>query len=125
MILLSYSAMLNRIRIVLINTSHPGNIGSVARAMKTMGLEELYLVSPAQFPHAKALEMASGAADLLDHATVVETLDEAIADCTLVIGTSARMRTIPWPLFTPREMAEKIKQEPDDSQISILFGREQ
>lgn len=116
--------MLDRTRIVLINTSHPGNIGSVARAMKTMGLEELYLVSPQQFPHDKATEMASGATDVLEKATVVETLDEAIADCTLVVGTSARMRSIPWPLFTPREMAEKVKQEPDNSQTAILFGRE-
>jgi len=117
--------MLERIRIVLVNTSHPGNIGSVARAMKTMGLSELYLVSPEQFPHPKAIEMASGASDVLDQAVVVETLDDAIADCHLVIGTSARMRTIPWPLFSPREMIEKIKQEPASSQIAFLFGREQ
>lgn len=117
--------MLDHIRIILINTSHPGNIGSAARAMKTMGLNELYLVSPMQFPHAKAKEMASGASDILDRAVVVNTLDEAIADCTLVVGTSARMRTIPWPLLTPREMAEKLNQEPPESQIAILFGREQ
>lgn len=117
--------MLERIRIVLVNTSHPGNIGSVARAMKTMGLSELYLVSPEQFPHPKAIEMASGASDLLDQAIVVNTLEEAIGDCTLVIGTSARTRTIPWPLFSPREMIEKIKREPALSQIAILFGREQ
>lgn len=117
--------MLDHIRIVLVNTSHPGNIGSAARAMKTMGLAELYLVSPEQFPHPKAVEMASGASDILDQAMVVESLDKAIADCTLVIGTSARMRTIPWPLYTPREMTEKIKQEPAASQIAILFGREQ
>jgi tRNA (cytidine32/uridine32-2'-O)-methyltransferase len=117
--------MLDRIRIVLVNTSHPGNIGSAARAMKTMGLSALYLVSPEQFPHPKAVEMASGASDILAQAVVVKTLDEAIADCTLVAGTSARMRTVPWPLFSPREMAEKIKQEPSTSQIAILFGREQ
>lgn len=117
--------MLNQIRIVLVNTSHPGNIGSVARAMKTMGLSELYLVQPALFPHDKAKEMASGASDILDHAIVCNSLDEAIADCTLILGTSTRMRTIPWPLSTPREMAEKLKQEPADSQIAILFGREQ
>jgi tRNA (cytidine32/uridine32-2'-O)-methyltransferase len=117
--------MLERIRIVLINTSHPGNIGSVARAMKTMGLTELYLVSPEEFPHPKAIEMASGASDLLDQAVRVNTLDDAIADCTLVVGTSARMRTIPWPLYTPRQMIEKLKQESSSSQIAILFGREQ
>lgn len=117
--------MLERVRIVLINTSHPGNIGSTARAMKTMGLSELYLVGPLDFPHPKAVEMASGASDILDKAVIVETLDEAIADCTLVVGTSARMRSIPWPLFTPREMVEKVKQEAPGSQTAILFGREQ
>lgn len=117
--------MLDRIRIVLVNTSHPGNIGSSARAMKTMGLSELYLVKPAEFPHPKAVEMASSAADILEQAVVVDTLDEALADCTLVVGTSARMRTIPWPLFTPREIAEKIKCEAAASQTAILFGREQ
>lgn len=117
--------MLNRTRIVLINTSHPGNIGSTARAMKTMGLSELYLVAPLEFPHPKALEMASGADDILQKAIVVATLDEAIADCTLVIGTSARMRTIPWPLLSPREMTEKLKREPAENKTAILFGREQ
>lgn len=117
--------MLDRVRIVLVNTSHPGNIGSAARAMKTMGLSTLYLVSPQQFPHPKADEMASGASDILEGAEQVETLNEAIADCTLVIGTSARSRTIPWPLFTPREMAEKVRLEAPTSEIAILFGREQ
>src|SRR5579883_2675766 len=117
--------MLDRIRIVLVNTSHPGNIGSAARAMKTMGLSELYLVAPEEFPHDKAKEMASGATDILESAVVVSTLDEAISDCTWVIGTSARSRTIPWPLLMPREAAEKIRQEPAASQVAILFGREQ
>lgn len=117
--------MLDRVRIVLVNTSHPGNIGSTARAMKTMGLSDLVLVEPHQFPHPKAVEMASGAADILEQATVVDTLDEAIADCQLVVGTSARMRTIPWPLMLPRDMAEKIKREAPNSQTAILFGREQ
>jgi tRNA (cytidine32/uridine32-2'-O)-methyltransferase len=116
--------MLNRIRIVLIGTSHPGNIGSAARAMKTMGLTELYLVAPLDFPHQKAVELATGAADLLDQAVVVQTLDEAIQDCALVVGTSARMRTIPWPLLRPRALAEKLAKEPETNQIAILFGRE-
>ena len=103
--------MLENIRIVLINTSHPGNIGSVARAMKTMGLSDLWLVSPLQFPHTKADELASAATDLLAKATVVNTLDEAIADCSLVIGTSARMRKVPWPLISPRAAAEKACAE--------------
>lgn len=117
--------MLDRIRIILVNTSHPGNIGSAARAMKTMGIEELYLVSPVQFPHDKAKEMSTGATDILDKAVVVDTLDQAISDCTLVIGASARMRTIPWPLLSPRDMAEKVKREAPASQTAILFGREQ
>jgi len=117
--------MLDRIRIILVNTSHPGNIGSAARAMKTMGLSELYLVAPEAFPHPKALELATGAADLLNEAVVVPTLDEALQDCTFVVGTSARMRTIPWPLSNPREMAEKIRQEPPEGTTAIMFGREQ
>ena len=117
--------MLNKVRIVLVNTSHPGNIGSAVRAMKTMGLDQLYLVEPAHFPHPKAKEMAAGAGDLLDRVKRVDTLEEAIQDCTLVVGTSARMRTIPWPLFNPKEVAEQIKQTAREETVAILFGREQ
>ncbi len=117
--------MLDHIRVVLINTSHPGNIGSVARAMKTMGLKNLYLVAPQQFPHPKANELASNAVDVLESAVVVDDLTAAIADCQLVIGTSARERTIPWPLLSPRECAEKAVQEASANKIAILFGREQ
>lgn len=117
--------MLNNIKIVLINTSHPGNIGSAARAMKTMGLTQLYLVGPLQFPHQKAIEMASGAGDLLSKAIVVDTLSEAIQDCGLVVGTSARSRTIPWPILSPREFAEKARIESQTNKIAVLFGREQ
>lgn len=117
--------MLDQIRIVLVNTSHPGNIGSAARAMKTMGLSQLYLVEPEQFPHEKANELASGAGDVLEQAIVVSDLDQALQDCTLVIGTSARSRAVPWPLFSPRQMGEKLQQEPSSSQIAIIFGREQ
>lgn len=111
------------IRIVLINTSHPGNIGATARAMKTMGLSQLYLVEPLQFPHVKADEMSSGALDILYNAKVVKTLDEAIADCELVVGTSARSRTIPWPMLSPRTFAEKAVKE--KGEVALLFGREQ
>lgn len=117
--------MLDQIRIVLVHTSHPGNIGAAARAMKTMGLTRLYLVAPQLFPHPKAEEMASGAGDILATAVVVETLAQAIGDCALVVGTSARTRTIPWPLLLPREVANTIHQEPKASQIAIVFGREQ
>lgn len=117
--------MLDNIRIVLINTSHPGNIGSAARAMKTMGLSELYLVSPLLYPHAKAIELASGAVDVLENAIVVDSLEEAIADCGLVVGTSARSRTIPWPMLSPRAFAEKAAAEPSGQKIAVIFGREQ
>lgn len=113
------------IRIVLINTSHPGNIGSAARAMKTMGFDSLYLVEPKLFPHDKAREMASYAADVLDKAVVVTSLDEAIADCGLVVGTSARMRAIPWPLLSPREVAARAVSEAGTHPIAFIFGREQ
>jgi tRNA (cytidine32/uridine32-2'-O)-methyltransferase len=117
--------MLDTIRIVLVNTSHPGNIGAAARAMKTMGLSQLYLVAPQDFPHEKANEMASGAVDVLQQAIVVSHLDEAIADCHLVAGTSARLRTIPWPLLSPRQFADTVSKEPRTSKIAIIFGREQ
>lgn len=117
--------MLSNIRIVLINTSHPGNIGSAARAMKTMGLYSLYLVDPQLYPHDKARELASYAVDVLQQAKVVPTLDEAIADCSYVIGTSARMRTIPWPLMSPREVAGRAVLEAKSHPVALLFGREQ
>ncbi|MFZ2315647.1 MAG: tRNA (cytosine(32)/uridine(32)-2'-O)-methyltransferase TrmJ [Gammaproteobacteria bacterium] len=116
--------MLDQIRIVMVNTSHPGNIGSAARAMKTMGLSQLYLVDPEKYPDPKAEEMASNAVDVLQGAIRVSSVEEAIADCTLVIGTSARSRKIPWPLITPREVADKAKREPAPNKIAILFGRE-
>jgi tRNA (cytidine32/uridine32-2'-O)-methyltransferase len=117
--------MLNRIRIILVNTSHPGNIGSAARAMKTMGLSELYLVAPEKFPHPAAVELASHADDVLKQAVVVGTLEEAIADCECVIGTSTRPRTIPWPQLTPREFAEKARLEAEHCRFAVVFGREQ
>lgn len=116
--------MLERTRIVLVCTSHPGNIGSVARAMKTMGIKKLFLVAPEKFPHPKALELASNADDIVYAAKVVPTLTGALADCHLVIGTSARSRKIPWPLVSPREMAAHAKAEAAESEIAIVFGRE-
>ena len=83
---------LDNIRIVLVNTSHPGNIGGVARAMKNMGLEQLYLVAPRQFPDEQADWRAASAGDVLDSAVVTDTLDEAVKDCQFVVGTSARGR---------------------------------
>jgi len=112
------------VRIVLVNTSHPGNIGAAARAMKNMGLEELCLVAPQQFPSAEATARASGADDLLASAACVETLDEAVGDATLVVGASARNRTLPLPVLDPRECAELVIGQPDDGRTAILFGRE-
>lgn len=113
------------IRIVLVNTSHPGNIGGVARAMKNMCLQELVLVDPiAEFPSGKAWARASGAVDILDRARCVATLDEAIADCQWVVGASARLRAIPWPLLDSRQCAEKLVQESTSSKVALVFGRE-
>ncbi|WP_432470800.1 tRNA (cytosine(32)/uridine(32)-2'-O)-methyltransferase TrmJ [Amphritea sp. HPY] len=116
--------MLNNVRIVLVNTTHPGNIGGVARAMKNMGLSELCLVAPKKFPHEDALARAAGAGDLLDGALVVDSLDDALADCHLVVGTSARSRSIPWPLVNPRELAAIVAPLPVETKVAILFGRE-
>ncbi len=99
-----------KIRIVLVNTSHPGNIGGAARAMKNMGLAELYLVEPREYPAPRAVWRAAGARDVLANAKIVGSVDEAIKDCGLVIGTSARERRIPWPLINPRECGDKIWQ---------------
>jgi len=112
------------IRIVLVNTAHPGNIGGAARAMKNMGLAELYLVQPREYPAPRAVWRAAGARDVLAHATIVESVDEAIADCALVVGTSARERRIPWPLLNPRECGEKIYREAGSHKTALLFGRE-
>ncbi len=117
--------MLDKIRIVLINTSHPGNIGATARALKNMGLFKLYLVAPKTFPHDEAVWRASHAVDILEHATVTETLDQAIDDCGLVVGTSARDRRIPWPTVNPRQFADiAYKEKTAEKDIALLFGRE-
>ena len=119
--------MLDRIRIVMVNTSHAGNIGSAARAMKTMGLSNLWLVDPLEFPKRKdkADAMASGATDLVAQAHVVATLDEALAGCGLVLGASARQRRIPWPHVTAEKAAGLALAQAANSDIAILFGREQ
>lgn len=117
--------MLQNIRVVLVNTSHPGNIGAAARAMKNMGLTRLVLVDPFEFPSAEASARASGADDLLASAQVVATLEEALVGCSQVFGTSARERHIPWPLLDPRESGEKcVEQSQLGAEVALVFGRE-
>jgi tRNA (cytidine32/uridine32-2'-O)-methyltransferase len=117
--------LLDQVRVILINTSHPGNIGGAARAMKNMGLSELVLVAPKRFPADEAEWRAAGAKDILDKAIVVDTVEEALAGCGLVLGTSARERRIPWPLFDPRDSAEQAKQSlAAGNKVAIMFGRE-
>ena len=115
---------LDNIRIVLVNTSHPGNIGGVARAMKNMGLSRLYLVEPRQFPDEQADWRAASAIDVLEGAVVTQSLEEAVGDCQFVVGTSARERRIPWPLLDPRQCAERMAPLSDNEQVAVLFGRE-
>lgn len=115
---------LHNARVVLVHTSHPGNIGAVARAMKNMGLKQLYLVKPKLFPHERAVWRSASAVDILDNAVVVDSLDQAIADCGLVVGTSARGRRIPWPLVNPRVCAERICPELAQHPVALVFGRE-
>ncbi len=116
--------MLNNIRIVLVETSHPGNIGSVARAMKVMGITDLVLVNPQCERDGKTKALASGAYDVAYEAREVATLQEAIQDCSLVVGSSARSRTLDWPMLTSRECGEKCAQEAQQSQVAVVFGRE-
>ncbi len=114
-----------RLRIVLVGTQHPGNIGSAARAMKTMGFSRLVLVAPMQFPHPEAYALAAGANDVLEAAIRVDTLSEAVADCRLVLGCTARSRRIALEALHPRQAAERgrIAVEAGD-EVALVFGRE-
>ena len=135
----SVESRLTGVRVVLINTTHPGNIGAAARAMKVMGLSSLHLVTPKIFPNAEATAMASGADDLLQTAVVHDSLDSALAGCSLVLGTSARLRSLPMPMLDARRAAEQAVLEADGHEtdgpeieghevkgheVAILFGRE-
>lgn len=115
---------LSSIRIVLVATSHPGNIGSTARAMKTMGLNSLYLVNPKSFPDYKAREMAAGADDVLEAVVVTDTLEEALVGCQIILATSARPRGLSLPGFLPASSAEFISKQSDNTKVAIVFGRE-
>ena len=117
--------MLQNIRVVLVNTSHPGNIGGAARAMKNMGLSRLVLVQPQDFPSPDAVARAAGAVDILDGARIVSTLEGALDGCSLVLGTSARDRHIPWPLLDPRECATACMEQIEQAgEVALVFGRE-
>lgn len=114
----------NNIRVVLCQTSHPGNIGSTARAMKTMGLNDLYLVNPLQFPDPQATSLATGAADLLETATVCNSLQEALTGCVLAIGMSARKRQISHELVNVREAAHRAASIAQNQPVALVFGTE-
>jgi tRNA (cytidine32/uridine32-2'-O)-methyltransferase len=116
--------MSENLRIVMVNTTHPGNIGAAARAMKNMCLTELVLVRPLHFPSHEATSRASGADDLLARARVVDTLAEAVFDCRIVIGASARLRSVQWSVLAPREAAQLARAEAVRGPVSIVFGRE-
>lgn len=117
-------ALLSKVKVILVGTTHPGNIGSVARAMKTMGLSDLVLVDPQTEINDKSHALAAGAKDLLESVTIVSTLEDAVKDCGLVIGTSARSRTLPWPMLDPRQSGEKLINEASNYQVALVFGRE-
>jgi TrmH family RNA methyltransferase len=112
------------VRIVLIEPSHPGNIGSVARAMKNMALDDLVLVRPRAFPHAEAIALAAGADDILAGARVVESVAAAINDCAFIAGTTSRPRSYYWEFTTPRDVAGRIVALPEENRAALLFGSE-
>ena len=111
-------------RIVLVGTQHPGNIGSAARAMKTMGLHDLALVAPERYPDPEAFALSAGASDVLEEATVHATVGEALADCRLVIATTARHRSVPMPELSPREAAARLLEAAGEGPVALVFGRE-
>lgn len=112
------------IRVVLVGTTHPGNIGAVARAMKNMGLSDLALVRPRYFPHDEATVRASGADDVLASARIVESLGDAIESCIYTVGASARSRTIDWPCLDARDAARRIVDESSQGNVAVVFGPE-
>ncbi len=112
------------IRIVLVGTSHPGNIGAAARAMKTMGLSRLFLVLPKKFPDHEATARASGADDILASAQVCSSLPEALTGCGMVVATTARTRSMQWPIMKPAEMAEKVVGLASENECALVFGHE-
>jgi len=119
------SLFTSNIEFVLVETSHPGNIGAAARAMKTMGLKQLKLVTPKVYPSAEATARAAGADDILAGAAVTDSIRSAIDESTLVLGTTARERSEKWPIHAPRAAAQLVMKEIENGgKVSILFGRE-
>lgn len=116
--------LLNSVKIVLVGTTHPGNIGAAARAMKNMGFRNLSLVKPKEFPSDVATYRSKAAKDILENALIFNNLQEAVVDCELVIGTSARDRKVPWPILSPKESAEEVSKSLKIHKIAIVFGRE-
>lgn len=116
--------MFKNIRIVLVNPSHPGNMGATARAMKNMGFSRLILVAPETFPHPEAIYRAVGADDVLSQAIVVQDLPQALKGCEYVYATSARSRRLEWPSYNPRQCAERIAAQQSTHDVALVFGRE-
>jgi len=116
--------LLNSVKVVLVGTTHPGNIGATARAMKNMGILDLALVEPKEFPSDVATFRSKAAKDILEKASLHTSLEEAISECELVVGTSARGRTVPWPVLNPREAAEEMHKSSLNGKVAIVFGRE-
>ena len=120
--LMDYS---NFIKVVLVGTTHPGNIGAAARAIKTMGLSKLDLVCPKEFPSNEATYRSKAAKDILEKASIHETLFESVKGCEMVIGTSARNRKVPWPVLNPKNASKEINTAvKNNSKVAIVFGRE-
>jgi tRNA/rRNA methyltransferase/tRNA (cytidine32/uridine32-2'-O)-methyltransferase len=121
-----YTPALENLRIVMVETSHPGNIGSAARAMKVMGIKDLRLVTPRKPYSQETWALASGANDIIEQAKIVPTLQDALADCQIVIGASARSeRTLQWPQMDARECGTFVAEHlPQQQKIALVFGRE-
>jgi len=121
----SVTSLTSQVGFVLVETSHPGNIGAAARALKTMSLQDLSLVAPKDYPCAEATARAAGADDLLAQAPVYNEISESIAGRTLVFGTTARMRSEKWPCVSPREAAALMTDEvAQGGKVAVVFGRE-
>ena len=118
------NSFVENIRVVMVETTHPGNIGAAARAMKAMGYKNLYLVKPKIYPNAEATARAAGADDILTRAVVCDSLEEALQGCVTVVASSARPRAISSPVFTPREYASKLSEKAKLGPVALVFGRE-